>query len=269
MTNTDVTYKNVIQNIIITGDRLTTRNHKAISSTGVPQIILREFPEVTLRPTAVKKAIREMEWFMNGDPTCPQELSDWWEGQLSPSGKYINGYGTMLRRWNREYDQVEAVIEQIKTHPNSRRMITTTWEPYKMSIITETNQNPACPTTCHGTVTQYFVRNGKLNLTTYQRSADVLLGVPHNWVQYWAYMVWLAYRTNLKPGSIRWIFGDAHIYDEKSHLQVAGIITQANGPIEPGRKLIYEPTSKNFIASDFKLVGERPKPVTRIRPKLL
>jgi thymidylate synthase len=98
----------------------------------------------------------------------------------------------------------------------------TVWNPAEMASISEVNENPNTPTTCHSTLIQCFVSpGGILHMKHYQRSADMLLGVPHNWIQHWAFMLYLAHHTGLSVGSMYWILGDAHIYDEESHVLAA------------------------------------------------
>lgn len=273
-------YNNIIRNILSTGDEIETRNGKVKSIAGGIGSMLTATPLVTARKTAWKKALREMEWFLSGSATCPEELLDWWRGQLHKKRSYYLGYGNQLRYSTFAenvlsgypemgcFDQIEWLINELKTNPNSRRLLTTTWNPGEMANITETNQNPNTPATCHGTVTQYFVRNGVLSFQTHQRSADILLGVPHNWIQYWAFGLWLAHRTGLKFGHIIWIFGDVHIYLEESHVKAAQAILKNDVPEYPGQ-LVYSPTSDDFKASDFSLSEPVPEPVVKIRPKLL
>ena len=106
-------------------------------------------------------------------------------------------------------------------------------------------------------------------MTSYQRSADLLLGWPHNIIQSWALLLWLAHQTNLRPGSLRWIFGDCHIYQEDSHLQCATEILAAR-PFACAPQLAYTAdTPCEFSAADFEMIGEIPEPIVTTRPKLL
>jgi thymidylate synthase len=262
----DRPYQDLLRTLQTRGDRLVTRNAPVYSVVDYPRLVFTSFPLVTLRRTAWKKALREMEWFLSGDPVCPEVLKDWWAGQLAADGEYKAGYGA---QWHREgYDQIEALYTTLRDHPHSRRAIATTWHSADMAQITEINQNPHTPTTCHGTVLQGWVRNQQLVLATYQRSADVLLGVPHNWVQYWALGVWLATRLGLTMGKLIWDFGDLHLYDEPSHLQAAQEI-QAGPGDRPPLTLVYEGPKDTFVAEHFAIVGTVGEPVCRLRPKLL
>jgi thymidylate synthase len=280
----DQEYAWLIYRIFNGGDELETRNHRVKSVIDYPQIIFTETPLVTVRKTAWKKAIREMEWFLSGDPECPEELLDWWDGQLDKHGRYLGGYGEQLRTSGcnldplspRAFDQIRFLLEGLCGHPESRRLVATTWNPRDMAHITEINQNPNTPTTCHGTLIDCSVRNGKLHMTQYQRSADVLLGVPHNWIQYWALLLYLAYWSELEVGSLRWIFGDVHLYQEESHVECARQIIQAPiKSVDTPIKLCYNPTVSwdgtipEFKASDFTIEGTIPEPLVTIRPKLL
>jgi thymidylate synthase len=235
-------------------------------------------PLVTLVPVAVKKALLEMAWFLNPQPTtCPEVLRDWWAGQLDSDGFYVCGYGDQLRRFSTplgSYDQVEEIIEQLKNHPYSRRNLLTTWNPAEMSSIAEVNDNPKTPATCHLTMVQFFVDpDGSLTVTDYQRSGDVLAGVKHNWVQHWAFFTWLAHRAGLTLKKMIWIGGDLHIYQEESHLRVAQAVMDEYPEfittIRP--KLAYTPTSEDFNPNDFSVHWpcEKPEPVTKERVKLL
>ena len=270
MNQTDHYYQSLIQQVLEYGDLIETRNHPAYSLITSDLITFTQTPLVTVRKTAWKKALREMEWFLSGDPKCPDELLDWWDGQLNPYGYYYCGYGEQLRYSGRNgrFDQIESLVYGIINHPYSRRHVITTWHPEDMAKIADLNNNPRCPTTCHNTLTQAFVRNGELSLRTYQRSADILLGVPHNFCQTWALLLWLCNQTGLQPGLLMWQFGDLHLYDEPSHIEVADAIIGCDLANRTPVKMVYHGTG-DFKASDFEIMGDIAEPVTTIRPKLL
>lgn len=269
MNQADICYQSLIEQVLEYGDLIETRNHPAYSLITSELIAFTQTPLVTVRKTAWKKALREMEWFLSGDPKCPDELIDWWDGQLNPDGMYICGYGHQLRHYGvSAFDQIQHLIEGIKEHPYSRRHVMTTWNPEEMSIITQLNENPKTPTTCHLTLNIYSVRNGFLHANTTQRSADILLGVPHNWIQHYALLLWLAHQTGLKHGMLIWNFVDLHLYDEHSHIEVADAIIGCDLANRTPVKMVYNGTG-DFKASDFEIVGEIAEPVTTIRPKLL
>jgi len=277
--NCDQEYKYLIYRIFTSGDELETRNHRVKSIIDYPQIIFTETPLVTVRRPAIKKAVGEMGWFLIGNQKCPEQFLDWWDGQLDKKGKYIAGYGDQLRNFSYCYgwfDQIEFLLKGLKEHRGSRRLVATTWNPGEMAIIAELNENPNTPSCCHATIIQCFVRDNKLHMTHYQRSADVLLGVPHNFIAYWALLLYLAHWSNLEVGTLRWLFGDVHLYQEESHIECARqIIETPIRTFDDPPRLVYTPTVKwtgvipEFKASDFSMEGVIPDPLVTIRPKLL
>ena len=271
MTLTDLMYRDAIRWITLHGQSITARNALTQSSIDLPPMIFDATPLVTLRRTAWQKAIREMEWFLSGDAKCPDDLLDWWAGQLNPNGEYLRGYGSQWRQWHGFYDQIGPLIFGLMQHPTSRRHILTTWNPLDMFNITRLNANPNTPTTCHSTVIQWFVRGGALHLSSYQRSADMLLGLPHNLIQSWALLLWIARQAGLQSGTMRWIVGDGHIYQEHSHLQAVFELLQEETRVDThAPELIYQGgVGDDFRAADFEMMGEIPEPVTTVRPRLL
>lgn len=292
---TDHIYLNALAQIEYMGDRLRGRNGDTVSYYAVDNMLFTQTPLVTLRKTAWKMALREMEWFMSGDPKCPEALLPWWEKQLDVDGHYYGGYGQQLREFDigfmdattggsATFDQIKSVFDSLRTHPHSRRLCFTAWHPWEMANITALNTNPNTPTTCHSAFVQLFVRDGRLHMSSYQRSADMLLGVPHNLIQSWALLLWFAHWSGWVAGSLRWIIGDAHIYCEESHRetlkallnQLPGIglrHEQAKNPFE----LVYRPPADiavvggcpEFKADHFQMIGEIPYPSVALRPKLL
>jgi thymidylate synthase len=271
-------YANLLKTILDDGDKMTTRNHETYSHIRLQPVVFDSLPLVTVRTTAWKKALREMEWFLSGNSECPNELLDWWHGQLDKYGKLTDGYSTQFRDSAttdengdlRGFDQIKFIRNELKTHKNSRRLVMTTWNPGEMANITKANDNQNTPTCCHGVVIQFFVRNNKLHMTHYQRSADMLLGVPHNWVQYWAMLIYFAHHAYLEVGSLQWLWGDAHIYTEQSHLETAhAIIEKAEDILGQDLRMFYNPTIEEFKASDFSIIGDIPKPLVSTKPKLL
>lgn len=148
-----------------------------------------------------------------------------------------------------ELDQVANFIEGIKEHPYSRRHCMATWIPQHVhSGLME-------PTNCHGTVIQAVVTScGRLDMLMYQRSADVVCGLPCNWLQYWAFLQWLAGQTGRSAGSLTWIGGDVHVYE--AHFDLARKIVASADKSKPTPVLQHKPSGDDFKADDFSLVGE-------------
>lgn len=274
---TDMQYQQALISILDSGEVINTRNSWTHSKIDVDPITFTSTPLVTLRNTAWKLAIREMEWFMSGDAKCPMELLPWWKNQLNDEGKYLSGYSEQFRYSPgdhiHDFDQVHFILEGLRHNSNSRRLIMTAWSPYDMATITKKNKNPNTPSTCHSTLIQFFVRNETLYMTSYQRSADMILGVPHNWIQSWALLLWFAYHSKLKVGHLRWLFGDAHIYCHETHVTTANDIISCNfNSLERTTfELKYQPQndSEVFRAKDFFMDGFIPAPMVFTKPVLL
>jgi thymidylate synthase len=272
----DYHYQNLIRLLHHHGEEVETRNGRVKSIIHADSIIFTETPLVTFRKTAWKKAIREMEWFMSGDPKCPDELLDWWDGQLNPYQEYIDGYGDQFRSFSNTelFDQVAFILDGLRNHPASRRLVMTTWNPAEMARITETNQNKNTPTCCHSTLMQFFVREGALHLMSVQRSCDVLLGLPHNWIQTWALLLYFAHWANLRVGSLRWVLGDLHLYQHPTHTDTAEHLLKQTVNLDRSVNLCYNPSVENsgvpcFKGSDFVMMGVIPEPRVLTRPTLL
>lgn len=275
MNKIDKRYCQLIKDIYIHGDTLAGRNGTTKRLFAPQPIRFQTTPLVTVRKTAWKKALREMEWFLSGDATCPTELLDWWITQLNPDGQYIEGYSHQFRSFNGTFDQISALIDGIKTHPYSRRHVITTWNPEFMGEICDINENRNTPTPCHTSFAQFSVSSDSvLSMLTVQRSADMLLGVPHNWIQSWAFLLWLCAQTGYVAGELTWVFGDAHIYCEPSHLEVADKMWYLLENTRPNLinlpRLVYNGKPGDYFkAGDFEIVGEIPDPIITTRPALV
>jgi thymidylate synthase len=274
----DYHYLNLISLLHHHGEEVETRNGRVKSIIHADPITFTETPLVTLRKTAWNKAIREMEWFMSGDPRCPDELLDWWNGQLNSQQCYLDGYGEQFRHFSDgprvPFDQVAFILDGLRNHPYSRRLIMTAWNPADMASITQTNCNERTPTTCHSSFMQFFVREGSLHLMTVQRSCDVLLGLPHNWIQTWALLLYFANWSNLRVGSLRWVFGDLHLYQHSTHTDTVERLLTQTVNLDRSVCLCYNPSVENsgvpcFKGSDFVMQGEIPEPRVLTRPQLL
>ncbi|MGX7059171.1 thymidylate synthase [Vagococcus humatus] len=169
-------------------------------------------------------------------------------------GELGNVYGAQWRHWQTRngetIDQIKDVIEQIKTNPNSRRLIVSAWNP-------EDVPHMALPP-CH-TLFQFYVSDGKLSCQLYQRSADVFLGVPFNIASYALLTHLIARETNLEVGEFIHTLGDAHLY--ANHMEQ--IKTQLSRPVRSLPKLVLNPDKTSvfdFEMEDIKVEGYDPHP---------
>ncbi len=249
----DATYAALLNDVLAHGEHLTTRN--APVRRRIAQTLVFEWtPLVCARKTAWKTAIREMAWFLSGSDRLADahpSVWPWWEPWADADGRVRSNYSVQLRDFHgkrQSVDQVEYLIAGVRDHPNSRRNVITTWNTADMT-------DPETPiTNCWGTVIQAFVGVGGLSLVTYQRSVDAVCGLPHNLVQMWAFLLWLAHRTGNRVDSLTWIGGDVHVYEE--HVGLATEIVLASARTPPAPDLVYRPTSEAFLADDFSLSGE-------------
>ena len=173
------------------------------------------FPLVTTKKVHIKSVIYELLWFLKGD-TNIQYLNDngvrIWNEWADEKGDLGPIYGKQWRSWackdGKTIDQISDLINQIKTNPDSRRLIVSAWN---VGELMDMNLMP-----CH-TLFQFYVLNGKLSCQLYQRSADVFLGVPFNIASYALLTYMIAQVCNLEVGEFIHSFGDVHIY--KNHIQ--------------------------------------------------
>jgi thymidylate synthase len=181
------------------------------------------FPLVTTKKIHIKSIIYELLWFLKGDTNIgflnANSVSIWdeWadtEGNLGPV------YGYQWRSWpaadGRTIDQIGQVVEQIKTTPNSRRLIISAWNvadlpDERISPQQNVANGKMALAPCH-TLFQFYVADGKLSCQLYQRSCDTFLGVPFNIASYALLTHMVADQCDLKVGDLIWTGGDVHLY---------------------------------------------------------
>lgn len=266
--NINLEYHKMMLTIKQKGDYMVTRGAGVWSLFGY-NMIVDNCPIVTLRRTAWKTALKELEWFMSGKESCPEGvLRDvWWKGQLSPEDKLKSGYPSQLRRSvcnDGIFDQIIWLREEIKKHPSSRRLCLTVWNPGTMAFFPEINENPMTPTSCHLIWNQFQVRNNLLHMNAVFRSTDAILGLPHNLVQHRALQLYFAHHAGIKAAPFFNLYlNDVHFYDHPEHKDFALWLENFNADAFSFEKnsLIYQPTSIDFKASDFVLENELSGPL--------
>ncbi|MHC8508585.1 MAG: thymidylate synthase [Rhodospirillales bacterium] len=200
------------------------------------------FPLVTTKKLHLPSIIAELLWFLRGD-TNIKWLNDngvsIWNKWADDTGDLGPVYGRQWRSWaapdGRTIDQVTDVLNEIKTNPNSRRLIVSAWNPADIDRM-------ALPP-CH-CLFQFYVAEGKLSCQLYQRSADVFLGVPFNIASYALLTHMIAHVTGLEPGEFIHTLGDAHLYANHS-AQADEQLTR--GPL-PLARLKLNPDVKDLFA---------------------
>ena len=218
------------------------------------------FPLLTTKKVFLKGIIYELLWFLKGD-TNIKFLTDHnvhiWDEWADENGDLGYVYGKQWRSWEttdgRVIDQISQVVDLIKNHPDSRRILVTAWNPAEIDKM-------ALPP-CH-CLFQFYVADGKLSCQLYQRSADTFLGVPFNIASYALLTMMLAQVCDLKPGEFIHTTGDTHIY--LNHLNQVN--EQLSREPRPLPKMIINPDVKSifdFKYEDFKLEGYDPYPAIK------
>lgn len=225
------------------------------------------FPMVTTKKLHLKSIIHELLWFLKGDTNIKYLQENGvriWNEWADDNGNLGPVYGHQWRNWNSDgIDQIQDVIQTIKTNPDSRRMLVSAWNP---SVLPDTSKSfaenvahgKAALPPCHAFF-QFYVADGKLSCQLYQRSADIFLGVPFNIASYALLTLMVAQVCNLKAGDFVHTFGDAHIYS--NHYEQLKL--QLSRTPRPLPKMVINPDIKDifdFTFDDFTLEGYDPHP---------
>lgn len=169
------------------------------------------FPLVTTKKVHLKSIIYELLWFLRGETNTAylkEHGVSIWDEWADANGELGPVYGKQWRSWEgrdgKVVDQLKELLEQIRSNPDSRRLIISAWN------VTDLPEMALMP--CHA-LFQFYVADGKLSCQLYQRSADVFLGVPFNIASYALLTLMIAQVSGLKPGEFIHSFGDVHIYN--------------------------------------------------------
>lgn len=215
------------------------------------------FPLLTTKKLHLKSIIYELLWFLRGDTNVlylQEHGVRIWNEWADENGNLGPVYGHQWRSWpdykGGTIDQIANVIDQIKHHPDSRRMLVTAWNP------AEVDQMALPPCHC---LFQFYVADGKLSLQLYQRSADTFLGVPFNIASYALLLQMMAQVTGLEVGEFIHTTGDTHLY--LNHLEQAKL--QLTREPRPLPKMKINPDVKDLFSfkyEDFELTDYNPWP---------
>jgi len=218
------------------------------------------YPLLTTKQLHFKSIAHELLWFLKGDTNIKYLNENGvriWNEWADENGDLGPVYGQQWRSWcgpnNKTVDQISSVVHEIKTNPNSRRMIINAWN---VAQIDEMALPP-----CHCLV-QFNVANGRLSCQLYQRSADIFLGVPFNIASYALLTLMVAKVTDLEPGDFVHTLGDAHLYHNhlpQVDLQLAripGSIPQVT--LNPAIKDIFAFTFADIILENYQAAPHIP-----------
>lgn len=231
------------------------------------------FPLVTTKKVHLKSIIHELLWFLKGD-TNTEYLTEngvkIWNEWAAEDGSLGPVYGFQWRNWpapnGQTIDQIDELIQQIKSKPNSRRLIVSAWNVADLpdeSISPQANvaKGKMALAPCHAFF-QFYVADGKLSCQLYQRSADIFLGVPFNIASYALLTMMIAQVCDLEVGDFVHTFGDAHLYSNHNEQ----VETQLSRDTFPLPTMTINPDIKNifdFTAADFELTDYQCHPGIR------
>jgi len=214
------TYLQLIEHILKCGVEKDDRTGTGVLSTFGYQMrfnLAEAFPLVTTKKLHMRSIIHELLWFLRGDTNIAYLRENGvsiWDEWADEAGDLGPVYGKQWRSWptadGRTIDQLAEVLSQIKTNPDSRRLLVSAWN------VGELDQMALAP--CH-MLFQFYVANGRLSCQLYQRSADVFLGVPFNIASYGLLTHMVAQQCGLEVGEFIWTGGDCHLY--LNHLEQA------------------------------------------------
>ncbi len=249
-------YQDLLQHILDHGTQKTDRTGTGTISVFGYQMrfdLSKGFPLVTTKKVHTKSIIHELLWFLKGETNIrylKENGVSIWDEWANADGELGPVYGKQWRSWEGAngvvVDQVKDLIHQIKTNPDSRRLIISAWN------VADLPKMALMP--CH-TLFQFYVAEGKLSCQLYQRSADVFLGVPFNIASYALLTHMIAQVCGLEPGDFVHSFGDVHIYN--NHLeQVKLQLSRTPFPlpvlrINPEVKDIFEFRYEDFTIENY------------------
>ncbi|MBL8309260.1 MAG: thymidylate synthase [Burkholderiales bacterium] len=249
-------YLDLLRHVRTQGAVKTDRTGTGTLSTFGAQLrfdLQRGFPLITTKKVFWKAIAYELLWFLRGDSNAKwlQERGvTIWDEWAKPDGDLGPVYGVQWRSWptpdGGHIDQIAEVVNQLKSNPDSRRIIVSAWN------VSELSKMALMP--CHAFF-QFYVADGKLSCQLYQRSADLFLGVPFNIASYALLTHMLAQQCDLEVGEFIWTGGDCHIYN--NHFEQVDLqLTRT--PIDPPPTLNIKrkPASIfDYAYEDFEIVG--------------
>jgi len=252
-------YLQLVENVLINGAKKIDR-----TGTGTLSIFghqnrynLQEgFPLVTTKKVHLKSIIHELLWFLKGETNISYLKHNnvkIWDEWADKNGELGPVYGYQWRSWptneGENIDQIKNVINDIKTNPDSRRLIVSAWNVGQISKM-------ALPP-CHS-LFQFYINNNTLSCQLYQRSADVFLGVPFNIASYALLTMMIAQVCNLKLGDFVHTIGDAHLY--LNHIEQAKLQLSRQPKKSPIMTIKKRKSIFDFIYEDFTLNDYDPHP---------
>lgn len=247
-------YEDLLREVFDTGTPKGDRTGTGTRSLFGKQIrydLAESFPLLTTKRVHFKSVAIELLWFLRGESNTAFLTENGvtiWDEWADQNGDLGPVYGVQWRSWptpgGEHIDQIAQVIEQLKTNPDSRRIIVSAWN------VADLDEMALMP--CHAFF-QFYVADGKLSCQLYQRSADMFLGVPFNIASYALLTLMVAQQTGLEPGEFIWTGGDCHIYDNHVE-QVERQLAREAYPY-PQIKIRKADSIFDYTLEDFEIVG--------------
>jgi thymidylate synthase len=262
MAGVDTQYEDLLRLVLDTGTHKSDRTGTGTRSVFGRQLrydLAAGFPLITTKRVHFRSVAYELLWFLRGDSNV-RWLQDHgvtiWDEWAAPDGELGPVYGVQWRSWptpdGRHIDQISNLLEQLRSNPDSRRLIVSAWNVGELA-------NMALPP-CHAFF-QFYVADGRLSCQLYQRSADLFLGVPFNIASYALLTHLVAEQVGLQVGEFVWTGGDCHIYDN----HVEQVNTQLARVPFPFPSLALRPAASlfDYAYEDFDVVGYQHHPAIK------
>jgi thymidylate synthase len=262
MAGVDTQYEDLLRLVLDTGAHKSDRTGTGTRSVFGRQLrydLAAGFPLITTKRVHFRSVAYELLWFLRGDSNV-RWLQDHgvtiWDEWAGPDGELGPVYGVQWRSWptpdGRHIDQISGLLEQLRSNPDSRRLIVSAWNVGELA-------NMALPP-CHAFF-QFYVADGRLSCQLYQRSADLFLGVPFNIASYALLTHLIAQQVGLEVGEFVWTGGDCHIYD--NHVEQVGTqLARVPFPF-PSLALRRAPSLFDYAYEDFDVVGYEHHPAIK------
>ena len=259
MTSVPTPYEDLLRQVLEHGTVKADRTGTGTRSVFGRQLrydLAQGFPLVTTKRVHLKSIVYELLWFLRGDSNVrwlQEHGVSIWDEWAAPDGELGPVYGVQWRSWptpdGGHVDQIAQVVDQLRTNPDSRRIIVSAWN------VGEIPQMALPP--CHAFF-QFYVADGRLSCQLYQRSADLFLGVPFNIASYALLTHMVAQQAGLEVGDFVWTGGDCHIYDNHEE-QVRTQLAREPFPYPPLR-LRKAPSMFEYTFEDVEIVDYQHHP---------
>jgi thymidylate synthase len=258
----DTQYEDLLRHVMSTGVAKSDRTGTGTRSVFGHQLrypLDRGFPLVTTKRVHFKSVAVELLWFLRGDSNVRWLRENGvtiWDEWADADGELGPVYGVQWRSWptpdGGHVDQIAQVLDQLRTNPDSRRMVVSAWN------VAELDRMALPP--CHA-LFQFYVADGRLSCQLYQRSADLFRGVPFNIASYALLTHLVAQQVGLDVGDFVWTGGDCHVYDN----HVEQVTEQLTRPAYPFPRLRVDraPSLFEYRYEDLHLEDYRHHPVLR------